>query len=60
MKVVLYRLAYYYSALGYNNRLLSSKAIFILSSKKIVRLFLVRGNRTSLFTIGINRAIYSI
>jgi hypothetical protein len=36
MKVVLYRLAYYYPVLGSNDRLLSSKAIFTLSSKEAV------------------------
>ena len=36
MEVVLYGLTYYYPALGYNDRLLSSKAISTLSSKDIV------------------------
>jgi hypothetical protein len=59
-EAVLYGLACYYPILGSNYRLLSSKAISTLSSKKAVGLLLVRGNRTSLSTIGINRTVYSI
>jgi hypothetical protein len=59
-EVVLYRLAYYYPVLGSDDGLLSSKAISTLSSEEVVRLPSVRGNRTSLSTIGVNRAIYSI
>ena len=60
MEVVLYKLAYYYLILSNNDRLLSSKVISILSSKEVVLLPLVRSNRTSLSTISVNRAIYSI
>jgi hypothetical protein len=52
MEAVLYGLVYYYPVL--------SKVISTLSGGEVGRLPLVRGNRTSLFTIGINRAVYSI
>jgi hypothetical protein len=60
VEVVLYRLVYYYPVLGNSSRILSNKVISTLSGREVERLPSVRGNRTFLFTIGINRAIYSI
>jgi hypothetical protein len=57
---VLHRLAYYYPVLDSNNGILSSRVISTLSSREAVRSSLVRGDRTSLFTIGVNRAVSSV
>ena len=43
-----------------DDRLPSSKSISTLSSRDAVRLSSVRGNRTSPFTVGVNKVIFSI
>ena len=43
-----------------NDGMLSSKVISTLSSREAVRLSSVRGEKTSPFTIGVNRAVYSM
>jgi hypothetical protein len=60
VKAVLHKLACCYLVLDNNNKILFSKVIFTLSSKEVVKLPLIKSNRTSLFTISINKAIYSI
>jgi len=61
MEVVLYRFACCCCPiLGGDGGILSSKVISTLSSREAVRSPLVRGDRTSLFTIGVNRAVCGV
>ena len=48
------------TVLDSNNRLPSSKAISTLSNRDAVRLSSVKGNRTSPFTVGVNKVVFSI
>jgi hypothetical protein len=57
---VLHGLACCCPVLGDGDGLLSSKAISTLSGGEVVRLSSVRGDRTFLFTVGVNRAVCGV
>jgi hypothetical protein len=59
-EAVLHRLACCCPVLGDGDGLLSSKVISTLSSREVVRLSSVRGDRTSLSTVGVNRAVCGV
>ena len=60
MEVVLYRVAGCCPVLDSDNRIPSSEVTSTLFSAEAVLLPLVRGDKTSLSTIGVKRAVYSV
>jgi hypothetical protein len=59
-EAVLHGLACYCPVLGDGDGLLSSKVISTLSSGEVVRSSLVRGDRISPPTVGVNRAVCGV
>jgi hypothetical protein len=60
VEAVLYKLACCCPVLDNNNRIFFTKVISTLSSREAVWSPLVRGDRTSLSTIGVNRAVCGV
>lgn len=60
VEAVLHRLACYCPVLDDDDGILSSKVISTLSGREAVQSPLVRGNRTSLSSISVNRAVCGV